>query len=210
MAIVEGKWDCSYCSTIGIRGSMRNCPNCGQPRNESTAFYLGDSPRRLSDEEGAKHGVADWVCEYCGALNADSNTQCKGCGAAKSGVSYHDKHPERRRVLSVEEARRPPSVERSTTPAPSPSSSSTPSPHSSTPISLVGGFIRHNKGMLYRILAIIAVLAVVGVGVWALWPKPQTGAVAGFRWTHTVEYEEYREVREEGWSIPIGGVKFPP
>lgn len=51
--IVVGRWDCSYCGTKGIRGSERECPNCGRPRGEDVKFYV-DDPKDYVPEDEAK------------------------------------------------------------------------------------------------------------------------------------------------------------
>ena len=37
--IIEGVWDCVYCGATKIRGGLRECPQCGHPRDENVEFY---------------------------------------------------------------------------------------------------------------------------------------------------------------------------
>lgn len=68
--IVVGRWDCSYCGTKGIRGSERECPNCGRPRGEDVKFYVDDPKDYVPEDEATKISKEpDWMCEFCGSYN---------------------------------------------------------------------------------------------------------------------------------------------
>ena len=69
--IVVGRWDCSYCGTKGIRGSERECPNCGRPRGEDVKFYVDDPKDYVPEDEATKISKEpDWMCEFCGSYNS--------------------------------------------------------------------------------------------------------------------------------------------
>ena len=53
--IIEGFWDCKYCNTKGIRGGIRECPNCGKARDEDTVFYLDLEKKHYVPKEQEKN-----------------------------------------------------------------------------------------------------------------------------------------------------------
>ena len=58
--LIEGRWDCPSCGARGIKASSKNCPNCGNPQDENTKFYMPDKIDYVSDEEliGAKESIS--------------------------------------------------------------------------------------------------------------------------------------------------------
>ena len=88
---VMGYWDCPVCQTKKIKGTVRDCPNCGAPRGKDVRFYMDGEDVRLTEEEEKKKGKgADWMCEFCGAYNSALSTSCTSCGAEKTTKSYFD------------------------------------------------------------------------------------------------------------------------
>ena len=49
--LIEGRWDCPSCGAKGIKASSKNCPNCGNPQDENTKFYMPDKIDYVPDEE---------------------------------------------------------------------------------------------------------------------------------------------------------------
>lgn len=85
--IVEGLWDCPYCTAKGIGGLTKHCPACGHPQDEGTKFYLGTERKYLEDELAAQYGQgADWVCPFCGGLNRVHFQYCANCGASRDAA----------------------------------------------------------------------------------------------------------------------------
>lgn len=88
-------WDCDKCGQKAIRGDIRNCPSCGNPRNESIRFYrIEGKEEKVTDSKQAdafKAG-ADWLCSFCETLNSILENNCKSCGASKesSEKNYFD------------------------------------------------------------------------------------------------------------------------
>lgn len=69
--IIEGVWDCAYCGAKKVRGSLRDCPQCGHPRDNNVTFYI-DNPKNYvyDEEEAARARIGpDWVCPACECLN---------------------------------------------------------------------------------------------------------------------------------------------
>ena len=48
---VMGYWDCPVCQTKKIKGTLRDCPNCGAPRGKDVKFYMDGEDLRLTEEE---------------------------------------------------------------------------------------------------------------------------------------------------------------
>ncbi|MBR3642974.1 MAG: hypothetical protein IKN57_05640, partial [Parasporobacterium sp.] len=94
--IIEGVWDCKYCDTKKIRGSLRSCPNCGKPRDENTEFYIAD-PNNYVEDPSKINKNPDWICSFCNSLNSDSAAYCVSCGASRqdSEKNYLEKKKER-------------------------------------------------------------------------------------------------------------------
>jgi len=79
-------WDCDKCGQKAIRGDIRNCPSCGNPRSENIKFYLLEGKEEKVEDtvqaEKFKAG-ADWVCSFCEALNSVTDKNCLSCGASQ-------------------------------------------------------------------------------------------------------------------------------
>ena len=57
---VMGYWDCPVCQTKKIKGTVRDCPNCGAPRGKDVRFYMDGgcpSDRRGREKEGKRCGL---------------------------------------------------------------------------------------------------------------------------------------------------------
>ncbi len=83
---IEALWDCSFCQSKGIKGSQRNCPNCGNAKDETVAFYLPTDVdfSKAFEDDGSIGTKADWLCSFCHRYNHDSQSNCISCGASKS------------------------------------------------------------------------------------------------------------------------------
>ena len=105
--LIEGLWDCPYCSTTRIGGSKRECPNCGKARGENTKFYMGTSEiHYVPDEKAASiNRNPDWVCNYCNQLNSDNEEVCVSCGAPRTdeNPTYFEHHARRKQLTDIEE-----------------------------------------------------------------------------------------------------------
>jgi len=84
MAIREGWWDCTYCSTPN-RGRDMHCQACSKPRDPSIKFYIPVVEPEVTDEHLAAiaKGGADWTCSFCGTDNRASLNSCRQCSADK-------------------------------------------------------------------------------------------------------------------------------
>ncbi|HEX5726925.1 MAG TPA: zinc finger protein [Longimicrobiaceae bacterium] len=180
MAIREGRWDCPTCGTRGLLGRQTGCAECGTPRSEDVRFYLPDDAEAVGDAErlAQARAGADWLCEHCGAGNRATAAQCTGCGAPRG-------ESEAREVRQYALADLPGSGEKERAVSP---------PPSTRPARRRGG-----------VKTLAAVGAVVAGIAWWNQPKDVTATVADKAWERSVQVEEERTVREEGWQLPSGG-----
>lgn len=89
--ILVGKWDCHNCDRLGNSGDSYDCSGCGAPRPEDVQFYLGESPRILSDKADIEKAEAgrDWYCRFCDSGNSNIDHSCSNCGADKGSAKHH-------------------------------------------------------------------------------------------------------------------------
>ncbi len=84
-----GAWDCPACETVGVRGYVKNCPNCGFAKNNATEdleylpdgalFYTEDQFNKLADAENP-----DWECGACGTMMSYRLDNCSNCSAPRT------------------------------------------------------------------------------------------------------------------------------
>ncbi len=184
-AIREGRWDCKYCGSTGIRGSSIACPACGHVRDKDVKFYLPEESEEVLDArllERARAGV-DWLCAFCGTSNTATTENCRQCGA-----SHEDSNQKQiERTYTMDQV--PRSAKAAATPAPAPAPVAAP---------------KRGGPPIIAIIAVI-LLFLVGLGAWLVWPRTAEMAVIGYSWERTAAIEEFQTVVEEGWDVPSGG-----
>ncbi len=86
MAIREGKWDCPQCGFKGNRGSEQKCRGCSKVRGNEVQFYVDDDAAEVADEAQLAKAAAgaDWICQFCDAINPATGKQCRSCGAERT------------------------------------------------------------------------------------------------------------------------------
>ena len=173
--LVMGYWDCTYCGTKGIKGTERNCPNCGTPRDKDIKFYLKEGPvEYLTEEQSKTKGKGqDWLCSSCGALNSTLVNICPSCGNPRdeSDKGYF----ENRRKEEAKKAAPPPPVKP-----------------------------RRSLGKRQIILGIIAAIVIAIVGAGIIDALPKSIDITDMWWESTQEIERYQECYENDWSLPEG------
>ncbi|MBP7842782.1 hypothetical protein KA017_02140 [Candidatus Woesebacteria bacterium] len=206
MAIREGRWDCTYCSTTGILGRHTSCPNCSKSRSAGTKFYLSENAPVVTDSHQLQQAKAgpDWVCSSCDTSNRAGEVNCGSCGnpregddrkqkitdyglgrEPRGGDNYQAPEPDRKSVVS-----KPVGLSQSVQSyRPRISNASSFDWQSSWPwIAGIVGFL------------LIALL------LWGIFHTRTVDlTVSGVSWERTIPVEVYRTVTEEGWSIPAGG-----
>lgn len=199
--LIEGVWDCQYCGSTKIRGSIRECPVCGRQRDGDVRFYIADKNNYVDDETAKTISKnPDWLCSYCDALNSDNADSCHICGAAKSDSEQNyfehkeeveqrrDKNKRQDRTMCNEIKKSQHSTDLSNRPS-----------------------IKNNnhKKFNWKTLgtigaAVLVTILLISCLVWVFTPKIQDVTVDSFSWTRTINVEEYRTVEENGWSLPSG------
>lgn len=222
--IVEGLWDCKYCRSKGIGGSIRECPHCGHPRDIDTKFYMTGTVTYVEEEEAKKvsHNP-DWVCRFCDCLNPDMADVCISCGASRTAENLDylenqkNKETESKTSTAItEEPRADPDSYGAM------EEDSIPEEHIVTPkydteedkqytffdkwknfagntVSTVGDFL-FNSGPALLVIALIA-LIISGIIFLAV-PRTRTVTVDHTYWEQTIEIERYQTVDESGWFLP--------
>lgn len=113
--IIIGCWDCTYCDTVRISGELRECPNCGRPRDKDVKFYMADPKNYAADQEHVNR-KPDWLCPFCDSLNPDSEAICSSCGAprdAKTKDYFENREAQETEQRQKEQAASAPSAPKS-------------------------------------------------------------------------------------------------
>gem|GEM_PF-2950907 len=176
MAIREGKWDCRNCGQKGNRGPNTYCGACGSPRPDDVEFYLPDDAEEVTDQNLIDEAMsgADWICPYCSTQNNAFDSYCVACGNQNS-ADQKNKQLEEKEILFDQ----PPAEE---PPPPSP------------------------KGVLKKIL-IGAVTVIAGLIIFTGLSQIESDIdlkVKKLSYKSSISFEEYRNVKEEDWTIPQG------
>lgn len=232
--IVEGLWDCVYCGTKGIKGSVKICPTCGRPVGENVKYYLKDSSRANEVVPKSEDDtMPEWQCNYCGAYNKYTRTKCYRCGAAKETGTKDYFGTEERRELDYEGkvAEPEPSYEpdepedadekperaeyhrdgddyrkyESSRRQYTSYTQPTPAP------SYGGGYGGGGRppidwGPIFKWGGIaLAVIALISTLLWLFVPHKSSVDIVDKEWARRISIEHYITVNEDDWSIPTGG-----
>lgn len=189
--LVYGYWDCPNCKSKGIRGDIRECPNCGNPRGSDTKFYMGQNIQYVpSDKASTINRNPDWLCSYCNALNSADLQECKGCGASKteSDKNYFDLHKNDNQPDKTQPVNHSMTQNQN-------DNQNTPRNRDFT--ALAAPVIK--AGIFAAIAAILIFLCLF---IFATRSEEMT--VSGFSWVRTIEIEKLITVDESGWNLPSG------
>ena len=188
--LVMGYWDCPYCGTQGIQGTVVNCPSCGRARGE-VQFYMKDHTEGESREQGQTGDIEylseeqaryvsknpDWYCSFCNSLNSDNAQFCSNCGASRadSESNYFDMLKKKQERDAAETAAQP-----------RPAAAAQP---------------KSKRPMVFLLLVIALI---VGLFMYMSGNKTDALKVEGISWARAVSIEEYRQLSESGWTLPDG------
>lgn len=223
---IEGYWDCPYCRTKAIRGGIRICPNCGKARGEETKFYLIETDKFVSDDVVEKG--PDWYCDYCDTLNPYSATHCINCNSARKDAtddyfsmrekkSKENNHSDefsntQSNNNGVDENFKASKVEAFMQKKTDTKDDNHEIIHQSKVSAIkeqVGDILVGTFEFLFQhsvpIIISFVVMALIGSLVYFLYPREAKINITDTKWTREIEIEEYKTVRENGWSIPSGG-----
>lgn len=199
--IIEGVWDCVYCGATKVRGGLRECPQCGHPRDENVEFYMDNPQNYVLDEvlaEKARQGP-DWVCQFCDCLNSATVSVCEGCGSARDAETknYFENRQEQQEKQDREDEIQSIGDD-----------SEQVAGYQPEPPTIAKSDRRKRfdwgKTPKMSVAALLVIALIVGM-VMLFSPREVSGTVVDMKWSRSVEIEEYKTVRENGWSIPSGG-----
>lgn len=178
--IFEGYWNCSYCGTKKIRGSIRNCSNCGKPRGNDVKFYMDSTSKEIEDLNKINKNP-DWFCSYCDSLNSDSVEICPSCGHTReeSDLNYFENQNKNKTqeinndyiLKNIEENK---NKKKSI-------------------------FTKRNI-ILFSILAGILLLGLIFTLIFI--PKIKSITVESLPWKRSIEVEVYKTVYDNSWTLP--------
>jgi hypothetical protein len=189
MAIREGWWDCTYCSTPN-RGREMHCQACGKPRDPSIQFYIPEVEPEVTDEQLAAiaKGGADWTCSFCGTDNRAAMTSCRQCSADKG-----DSIARAEKILKAGETGKEPPRSESNSQEPN-----TNQGQNSKPTKPTKPQKKRPKWLLPVLLGAAALL--VFLGVQALRVQDVPLEVIEASWERTIDVESQEMVRRTDWA----------
>lgn len=196
--LIEGLWDCNYCGTKGNRGSIRECPNCGRPRDEKTKFYMPKEKTYVSDAKARTiNRNPDWICIYCNSLNSDSYNTCRSCGSQRNSenLDYFSNQKLKHTNHSVTiKQKREKEKSNSTIYGNNTSKDNFKKKNKQFP-----NFIKNN----WKPLIIIPLILGIIIGIICLFiPRNEEITIKELGWERSIEIERYQTVEESGWSLP--------
>ena len=183
--IIELKWNCTSCSSKGILGRHKTCPECGSPREKGEMQMEGLDDDNDGDgfndaatvEDPALLELAnagfDWFCTHCSSGNRGDGSQCSGCGSPRYGEKK-ELHPDL--VVPTKSSNPPP---------PSP-------PEDEEPVHVK----RDPAPFIFGALALLALILVV---FFATRTHDVVGAVSSMEWSRTVHVDAWTPFTEREW-----------
>jgi len=217
--IVEGLWNCKYCSADAIGGLQKYCPNCGHPQDKDTKFYLGQKKRYLLEDEIKKVGTdPDWTCDYCTTLNNAQFKYCKNCGASreKETKDYFELREAETRKEEKEtfvtnsydsDIYETKDIESSFVTNPIDEFPYTLAEQKKTTSKTHNSKLREWSIKIGAVLGVTTLVALIIAGlIWLLSPRQYEGVVSEKTWEREISIEEYKTVTESAWDrVPSGG-----
>lgn len=176
--LIMGYWDCDQCGEKHIEGTKQSCPSCGKVRSTSTKFYMDSSNKQyLTDEEAKDKGNGeDWLCPYCGALNANENKTCQSCGSDRkdSEKGYAKMRQDEDAKAAEKQQAEPPAAS------------------SASGIKQIGLIIA----------AVLAIAVIAFVVFKIISPKTGSHTVETLGWKYTINIEQNIQVSDSDWYLP--------
>ena len=197
--ILEGVWDCTYCGTAKIRGSVYKCPRCGRQRDKDITFYLDDKTNFVSEEKAKDISRnPDWLCSYCDGLNPDGDLICRNCGATKEDSEHNYFTNKAKRLSAKQQFQTCSTSEKEIVDKEKDEEKVSDAMERKTP------WYKNKKILIGISASILSVLMVLGL-LFVFLPKMKTVTVQSFSWERITEVQEYKTVQESNWTLPAGG-----
>ncbi len=204
--LIEGLWDCQYCQTKGNKGSQRQCPNCGHPRDDDVRFYMPGNITYVPQEEAKTiNRNPGWVCMYCDTLNSDNDTVCLSCGSNRTEENldyFENQEKKQEEELNVDDDYHSSyTLDEDTSSIPNYGSQIRDrySSYNNSNENKFKTFLQNNWKYL---LIIPAVALLILALVFIFTPKQEFVTVTDFKWEYSVNIEKFETVNESGWSLP--------
>lgn len=198
--LIEGLWDCSYCGTKRNRGSIRECPNCGHPRDENTKFYMPETIAYVPNKKARTiNRNPNWVCPYCNSLNSDSLSNCPSCGSVRTEKNLD--------YFSIKKQDHSDGSENDSAKVQIETQINIDNPKHKFESHSKKGFwshLRFSKDYWKSLIVIPLILALICGMVYLLIPKNEEITITGFKWERFIDIERYQTVEETGWFLPTG------
>lgn len=210
--IIEGFWDCKHCNTVGIRGGIRECPNCSKARDENTTFYLNKKKiSYVSKEKAASiNRNPDWICKYCNGLNSDNNKTCVSCAAPRTdkNLNYFQNRSKKIKEKNEELLENTQFEEEKDVSYDSLYDLS----NDDNSNNMSHNYPEKNTYFLKNILfstfskIFLILFSLIGIGglIYLLIPKPQEITIEEMSWAYSIDIDRYQTVEESGESLPSG------
>lgn len=198
--LIEGLWDCKYCSRKGIPGSKRECTSCGNVRDKDTKFYLPKDVKHVPKEIAKNISKnPDWVCLYCGySLNPDNAESCLSCGAQRTSKNknyfeYQKKSEEQ--FTASQEQKAGETLENQSQDC-----------YSTNQSDRIKKLFSENKKKILIILSVIVLIISLIVGlIYIIAPKEKNITINEICWNRSIEIEKSKTVNENDWILPSDG-----
>ena len=203
--LVEGVWDCVYCDTKKIRGSIQKCPNCGRQRDKNITFYL-DDPTNYVDDDVAKtmNRNPDWLCSFCDGLNSDNNSICYNCGASRE--DSEDNYFTKKEKIETRRMEKQKSIQENYVPETEKETfDNLKDKLSNINIPQHKKKWYKSKKFLISISSVLLATILTVVSLMIFLPKTKDVTVSSLSWERIVDIQEYKTVEENDWFVPEGG-----
>ncbi len=199
-------WRCSSCSNPKpIRGNIKICPNCGNPKDRTEKYEAPPIDRAyLTSNEIKDRGVErghgqDEVCPYCQSHVTTKTEVCPNCqGTIKNVFRAERVCPNCKRETNDIgcAACGSPTVSKLTTASPK-----QPSTQSATHGSHESGSVVNKQYLVYA--GIIGLLALLIFGLISIFrPHDEIASVSSNSWSCSVPLQEYQYNFHSDWSLP--------
>lgn len=215
---IEGYWDCPQCGSKKIKGRFRYCNSCGRPRGKGVQFYMIETDNYVDDSNQIS-SEPDWYCSFCQSLNPATSTTCESCGSSQedSDMNYFQLlEDEKRKKQTEQEAKSMTEelndVDEFVNPIIDQNVQSEGKKYSQNDnISTIEQYDDTRKrsfnfGWIAKLGAMFLPIVLVFALLFNfILPKEISLTVTNKTWERSIEIEEYKTVREDGWSVPNGG-----
>lgn len=214
--LIEGFWDCQYCSTKGIAGKERECPNCGNVRNIDTRFYP-KAEKKYVPEELAKNisRNPDWICLSCQCLNPDASAKCLSCGAERTAENktYLENKEEKEEMNNslLEKDDNDGEVEEDDAEEGSNEDNEIPEKQSLNSCSERRfGWIKeidfgNIKNKIIPLSIAVLIIGLICGGIYLFMPKQKEISINQISWNRIIEIEKSNTFEESNWNMPPNG-----